>query len=786
MISALGVATLVAGGFVGEGSTRARAVANPITFQTPAVVDPIHTYGEPDVGIAPNAGFFASGPWGTGTQHSIWNASVDGGQTFRVVAQGPIPPNSGFGIDSPPGGGDTDIAFDRASKQYFIDLAAAECFRTETTSNAGASNNQNVFGGCGTAGPGADRQWYAVYDPPTGTPNRSAYTGPKPAIYLTYAAAASAVLVAVNSHTQWNFSNATNDPTPGGPGLLFSAATPVGTAGPFGFRGYPAIDQVTGKVFEAGSGAVQLNIGTPKADGTLCFLDVNTAGAYTDTSCPTGTGLISIDSGHSNSSLLGTVLSMDSGRNLWAAWDSGHQIYVSVSPPDNDKWDQWRSVATVPTGLLVSGNLTNDKVQVFPWIQAGGPGRADVVWYGMDKAGDPSVAMGQAWNVFMSQVSIPTNVDGSVQTPVAPTVTEVQVSPHPMHYNDICLSGTGCLTNMPPGNRNLADFFQVKIDSTGAAEVIYDDTSNGLFQPGTEPNGNSNADHAGAALVTLARQNGGPGLLGADVTTSATGIASPSISGISDPIGDALFPVIAGGPLASVNVPGMDLLGSSLSLSGTTLTVSMSVVDLTNQAATATAVGAPNLQYITRWQLGSTIYYAGMADNPAGAGRQFYAGKAQSIDLCSVSGCTPHVQLYPEGVVSSPTSTVTLGSPETGNVNCPAAPSASNPCTITITVNLADVGNPTASSLLEEVGAYSFAAAHPQAELTNAQAQADNTPLEIDGVCCYNFNNVFCVNSCTPEVPWTPALIGIGAALIASLGFRRRRRAGESTIGIDQ
>jgi len=109
----------------------------------------------------------------------------------------------------------------------------------------------------------------------------------------------------------------------------------------------------------------------------------------------------------------------------------------------------------------------------------------------------------------------------------------------------------------------------------------------------------------------------------------------------------------------------------------------------------------------------------------------FFAGKAQSVDLCSVSACFPHIITYPEPAFG--------GTSETGSVSCPASPSASNPCTLTITVQVADVGGPTGSNLLEEVGGYAFASAHEQGALTNAQAEADNVPLEIDGVCCYNF-----------------------------------------------
>jgi hypothetical protein len=127
--------------------------------------------------------------------------------------------------------------------------------------------------------------------------------------------------------------------------------------------------------------------------------------------------------------------------------------------------------------------------------------------------------------------------------------------------------------------------------------------------------------------------------------------------------------------------------------------------------------------------MGNTIYYGAM-ENTSLNRPIFYAGKAQSVDLCSVSACFPHVITYPEPGLG--------GSRENGSINCPSVPSATNPCTLTINVNVADVGHPTSSSLLEEVGSYSFASAHQSGATTNPQAEADNVPLEIDGVCCYN------------------------------------------------
>jgi hypothetical protein len=143
--------------------------------------------------------------------------------------------------------------------------------------------------------------------------------------------------------------------------------------------------------------------------------------------------------------------------------------------------------------------------------------------------------------------------------------------------------------------------------------------------------------------------------------------------------------------------------------------------------------------------MGNTIYYAGM-ENTAANSPTFYAGPATSTDLCSVSACEPHLIDYPE----SP-----LGHAETGSVSCPPSPSASTPCQLTITVNLADIGNPTQSSLLEEVGSYSFASAEQSQTVANAQGQVDSVPLNLDGICCFNYTasaRPFAASSPTPSI----------------------------------
>src|SRR5437879_2934936 len=569
----------------------------PIKFEVPAVVDPIHTNGEPDIGIDPVGMVYVSGPTGTGTQRSVWLGSVDRGHTFRIISPGP-PPSAIGGIIDPPGGGDTDINFDRSGKQYFADLYALACQRTATTTDGGATVSQEIYpAGCSGI-PGADRQWLAVYDPAPGTPNQSAYTGPKPLIYMEFN---NLVGPGPNGGAEWTQS------TDGLTYVHALADVAPGTAAvysPFGPDGYPAIDQVTGKVFQAagfhnskGKFSLLLNIGTPDAAGNLHFLDAPTSagnGPNYATLAPIAGNL------PASPYPLFPMTSFYTADTLFLTW--------TLSPTDGDPTlrQTFVSVASAASGWRnwsapVQVSSSPSMVSVFPWMKAGGPGRADVVWYGSNLSVDPSSQKGQSWDVFMSQVVYPVSTTGAA-TGAGPSVAQVRVTAHPMPYNDICLAGTGCIASQ--GNRNLADFFAVTIDHTGAAEIVYDDTSNGLAQPGFTPTGNQTVDHAGAGVITLARQSSGPGLFG----TNVSGPSNAPTIGITGNFGDALFPVIGG-----TNVPGTDILSNSISLSGNTLTVTTRIVDLSNPAATAARIaGTAFLQYVTRWQMGNTIYYGAM------------------------------------------------------------------------------------------------------------------------------------------------------------------------------
>src|SRR5713226_5778564 len=106
-LAASAVAVLAVGSLALAASPRIAATSSPpIGFEVPSVVDPIHTNGEPDIGIDSVGRVFVSGPTGTGTQRSTWFGSVDGGHTYRVITPGR--PSALTGIQDSPGGGDTD------------------------------------------------------------------------------------------------------------------------------------------------------------------------------------------------------------------------------------------------------------------------------------------------------------------------------------------------------------------------------------------------------------------------------------------------------------------------------------------------------------------------------------------------------------------------------------------------------------------------------------------------------------------------------------------------------
>jgi uncharacterized membrane protein YgcG len=669
-----------------SASTRApaAAAAPAIAFDVPRVVDPIHVYGEPNLEVNPKSGaVHATGPQGTGTQRSIWNVSVDGGDSYRIVQNLPaytdrveeaggavLPTKSALG----PGGGDTEIKISHDGRAWFNDLAALATFTAVTTSDDGKTTS--AANPLAIPKPGGDRQWMALFDPQPSDHTISAYTGKVPLNYMEFADGVNNDEVGMSTD-----------------GVDYSKSAGVyaddGTHS--ANHGVPLVDQHTGKFLgmtsDGNSHSLALVVGVPAADGTLTY-------HYNS--------LVSELEG--NPETLFPVLAQDGARNLYAVWveDQNYQVWYSWAPPGaNNEWKNW----STPKQLSSPPANTN----LMPWVAAGkAPGIIDVAWYGtpstLQQLGEdgPSAKKGQTWHLYFAQVD---HANGN-----KPHTVQVQAAPHPMHYNDICMLGTACITAQ--GNRNQADFFKLVVDPlTGRARIIYTDSSNRLSQG---LNTDTAADHQGAALDTVVTQQTG---LNANTgkPLQAYETTAPRTS-ITDPAGDALFK-----PLGGDKVPGADITKLTIDADEQNLIATIDIGgDLADVAATARTATA---QAVVRWQLGDFLYFVAAEQAVGDLNTTYYGGKTSTVDLCSVSGCKPNYMVYN----APPNSGVVAGSGSYDGGK------------ITIKVPLSALGNINRESLLEEVMA--FVTASPESGIVpenNGLNFADIAPLQLEGTKTFN------------------------------------------------
>ena len=743
------------------------------TFGSAVIVDPIHTFGEPKVDIAPDGTMYVHGPWGTGTQRSFWEVSTDG-RVFKPLHDTPASSSDdSVSTIAGPGGGDTDVAIDRTGKVSYADLAALVTLKVASWDPNTKTMESGVFvKGLDNAN-GYDRQWLTMWDPPNPEAVRKAtgYKGPFPVTYLTYAEALAATSCEINEVE--GEGGACDSATHSLDGVNYADTT---VSAFVGGNGSIAIDQATGAVLEAinysGSNDMGLLVRTrdpakPDDPALRKARTIKVAEAPGDN-----------DAGN-----LFPVVAIDAARTVYVIWattdpngvpssedPTAWQIFYSYAPAATD-WTKW----SAPVKLSQAPARTN----VMPWAVAGAKGRLAVVWYASDdSAHDPEFEdVHQAWDVYLSMVS---NADTA-----KPSASQVKVTRHPMHYGTICFQGAGCIAQQ--GNRNLADFFAVTMDPRdGAVVIVYDDTSNELTQviPGTEtqipPPIDGVVDHRGAPVVTLVRQNGGMGLLGKPIGGPAARAAR--IGGRS---GDAVFDPLYGGE----TVPEMDLQEAFVTRDGNDLVFRVAVSSLDEPANALSVTGARAVNYVVRWVgapvdsptgVRDPIYYA--AVEVGGGDPMFFAGTARSVELCSVSGCFPHVIEYP----APPNG----GTSVTGKLVAGTGGAADH---WEIRVPRDVVGNPTDTSVMESFSAFTMSRNKSASlPITNAEQELGISPILIDGLCCIDTTiasgsrvlgsktgakpkaRVAPRTGTLPGTGVPAAPLGLGVALLVAAGLTRR------------
>jgi hypothetical protein len=537
---------------------------------------------------------------GTGGADTSWIwRSLDGGKTFKwVPASAPLNGKATACV----GGGDTELAVDPKGRLYFNDLSLAN-FSTAR------SDDQGVTFACNSSGvpdAGVDRQWYATDgDPLAGG-----------SVYLTNDEVGNGAVQCGNT-IQNNSLVIYRSPVgaPATAGIAFGPPNHITLPGGCD-EGVMGNDEVSPVATTTGLGAA---LATPVKhvyvihdDGSLskiliarCF-PVAFGPPLPNVGDPSGLNCVDLpvaDLGDPNSVRTAAntpTLAIDRAGNLYAVWEQAPMIDGKAGDTvlrysySTDEGNHWSTPITIPTGLANN---------VFAWAAAGDDGRVDVAWYGtaahVDLVnggpdacpnGGPDSVPG-SWGVYLTQTL---NAHSSSVT----FTTPVLASEHPIKRGSIqTIMGNQCggaPHNQLVTNRILGDFLQLRVGTTGEAQISYADATSGAAP-----------DYATHAMYV--RQIGGTGVLKGK---SPTG--SPiQLNSTTDASGDGTYQALG---QTSANMPNLDILSSTLGWpkpstchpAGTAcLRVKMKVANL-NASMPASPDTDTDLVWLTQWLVPSS------------------------------------------------------------------------------------------------------------------------------------------------------------------------------------
>jgi hypothetical protein len=597
------------------------SISNPITvtptpsyaawnarFSPATVVDPQRTEGEPLQTVDADGAIWESGPWGFTTSQSFIHRSTSDGQDYHLVSV------IGLRPDAPPGGGDTDIAFDDQGNVYFADLEGLEQIGVSVSHDNGMTWTKNVAVVQQTA---VDRQWLAVDNGPSSSASDNS-------VFLAFHESG------LGTYIYSTPGYGSGDPT-GGVVWQNSGSYP----GPLQPLAADAIcaklrfDPVTRNLYYACNEGNHIRV-------TVGHVAVGqrTGISYTNYNGPPTPG---------GGDVLGLFpsLTTDASGNVYVAWidKTNFALYYAFSTDQGKSW-------SAPVRLSTGQAATNE----FDWVQAGVTGKLAVAWYGTAKTsptgsdGMPSALADEGAATAYPWYGYAALVTGA--NTKAPKVMQTRFTAKPMHYGAICNSGLGCTTD-PTADRQMADFFGFSVAKDGGLRVVFNDTTN---------------QFDGAGLFAT-RQIGGATVNGTSLSTAAAG------DPVSDPAGDAQFPHYSPAGVGP-NLPQLDLRSLKVSSpTATTLRFTMSVADLSQMLPPA---GKTTPVWLVRFQaLGPlptepqdvyNVYYVYM-QKTADAVPQFYAGVA-ACQTTTPSNCK--ILQYRgdkavDGTISGNTITINVG-----------------------------------------------------------------------------------------------------------------------------
>jgi hypothetical protein len=430
-------ALAVATGALAHGAAVAAAGT---TFSTPVAIPNSSGLGEPSLAIDSAGRLFATAPQSlgniTGGGSLVWTSSNSGASWNAGVAP----------TGDPVSGGDTDLAIDSADNVYQTDLWLGDSAMAVSTDH-GASFIANEYG---HTTPGDDRPWLA-------------YSKKDNALYMVW-----------DAETSLNVQKSAPLAAPQ-LGILPGQTTPVIPESAVGFGGSlsSALSAVRecvcppgGIAVDQGSGQVYVTYSKQNGNGNGGAVGV----ARSDDSGATWTNISIPHTGSTGSAFdveyNFAPVKVDSNGGVYVVWGEGHNIKTDSNG---------NSVATggVAIKYAYSGNhgstwttpvtlSTISKTATFPTMDVVSPGVIDVAWYGTSATGDPNtVGSSASWNVDFARVTSANTSTPSVTASAAVTG---------IHRGCIQTGGSGsglC------SDRSLLDFFQLTVDHSGKANIIF-------------------------------------------------------------------------------------------------------------------------------------------------------------------------------------------------------------------------------------------------------------------------------------------------------------------------
>ncbi|MCU1590367.1 MAG: hypothetical protein JWP11_1623 [Frankiales bacterium] len=609
-------------------TSSAASTAPTLSFGPGQPADPQRDQGEPNIEIDAQGRIYTCGPTGFTTGADYAQVSTDGGDQFHLLG---TPPR---GQLADRGGGDCYLATGKkknAQGTYtlsYIGLADTD-FTTATSLDYGASFAATPSTCSGVT----DRQWTTFID------DKTAFL-----IYNDLEPRATVVQKSTDGGLTWTGYGAC------GPAAKKTAATNPDFPGPIKA-------DVNGAHNSEKPGQPLIYFGYNRGNNVYLGLSVDSGDTWRQcliakTDNDPSNGFVTVD--HDNA---GNVYASWGEKGTHADAFDARYAWLPVSKLAGCKTE------TVNPGWSAPVRVDASPVQtlVFPWLVASGePGRVAIAWYGStsDGVADSATFKGP-WDVYVAQTL---NAQAA-----KPTFTQVKATTHPLHYDQVCLSGLACTTG---GDRSLADFFAIAVDPTTKRLVLVYDES------GKVPDG----PNGPVAIPNVLVQNTGPSNLGGSVSLRRAVIRTSQV----DPAGDAQAPYSlstlaapAAPPAASrTNQPGLDILSVAVApefdlktfkpVAGGGLTVTMKVKDLGTSAlqSALTASDATSLVWAFRWINGyrpaSLSVHWDPARGFAGGFDDYATGSVTCLSVPATTGLDPKCMTYP-GATAVPTDVNTDG-----------------------------------------------------------------------------------------------------------------------------